>query len=324
MPRGHLPKAYLRLDPEIHRKHPDLGSYVALLCEAAHQDPRGRFRERKILENLFGRAKVNAFLKRGDLTKQKDGCLYVDGWDEWQEGDFTVAERMRNLRARKKLRVEHRQERAPIAVTPGVTVGVTLPSPDRIAPSEASGVQATRRRSPTGLPAREPARPPGDDREGFPGEAEAIRQELATELPLAAAATHIPADALLARASRTPSGSVITNPAGCGSVPWLRTTIDRMRGMRLSAEADQAEDAQARASPRPTAAARAREAAATAMIRSGLIGDGTLGGDDDGQRQGVVGGDGSAPRVLPGQGPERAHAVAAGPGVPAGSRPPDR
>jgi hypothetical protein len=46
---------------------------------------------------------------RGDIIPAEPGPgIYLDGWDEWQEGDFTVAERMRRMRARRKLRTVSR------------------------------------------------------------------------------------------------------------------------------------------------------------------------------------------------------------------------
>lgn len=311
--RGQLPKAYLRIDPNIHRKHPDVGAFVHLLCEAAAQEPRGRFRERVILERLFGRRRVAQFIERGDLVLWPDGTLYVDGWDEWQEGDHTVAERMRKLRAKRNRTV---------------TPAVTEPSPGSISPSEASGVrrQASGVNGSTdtgvgGQASGEPARPPADDqasaldRDGAPGEAEALRRELAEELRLAAVALRTPADVLLARHSRTPSGRSITNPASVASVPWLRATLDQLRGARLSAEGDAAEDARTRASPaRPTAAAQARRAGADALIAGGLRGDGSLVGE----------GHGDAGGMLLGSGPGPGDAGGAGRRLPPGPRRPDR
>ena len=43
-----------------------------------------------------------AFLvTEGDLRSMADGTIYVDGWDQWQEGDLSVADRMAALRNRK-------------------------------------------------------------------------------------------------------------------------------------------------------------------------------------------------------------------------------
>lgn len=108
------PKAYLRLDPDIDHKHPEmLAELIRLMCAANRQRPRGRFGNRSQVEALFGRALVRRFYLRGDLTDCADGSVYVDQWDEWQEGDVDVRDRMRRLRDR------HR------SVTQAVTRGVS-------------------------------------------------------------------------------------------------------------------------------------------------------------------------------------------------------
>jgi hypothetical protein len=48
-------------------------------------------------------------------------------------------------------------------------------------------------------------------------------------------------DVALARASKTPNGQVILNLEGCGSVPWLTTTRDRLLEMRMARKAEQPE-----------------------------------------------------------------------------------
>jgi len=94
-----LPKAYLRLDPDIDQKHPDHGwDFMRLLCSANRQRPRGRFASRLALESLFGRKLVAWFYDRGDICDLDDGRVLVVGWDNWQEGDLTVAERVRRTR----------------------------------------------------------------------------------------------------------------------------------------------------------------------------------------------------------------------------------
>lgn len=118
-------KAYIRIDPLIderkgHYTPAQLGAYVMVLCKSARQTPRGRFRSARALKNMVPSAyiKVLPFLyDEGDLTEQDDGTVYVDGWDEWQEGDLTVGERMKRMRNRKRN----------AAVTSAVTSTVTQP-----------------------------------------------------------------------------------------------------------------------------------------------------------------------------------------------------
>ena len=101
MSRDGMPRAYLRIDPNIDHTHPDLATFVRLLCAAARQPDRGRFRDRAQLTSLMGKARVHAMYARADVVDLEDGRVYVVGWDEWQEGDLTVAERMRRMRARR-------------------------------------------------------------------------------------------------------------------------------------------------------------------------------------------------------------------------------
>lgn len=123
--RGQLPKAYLRLDPNIDHKHPDnLDGFVRLLCAANRQVPRGRFRARAVIDSLFGKTATDRFYRRGDIRNATDGAVDVVGWEQWQEGDLSVAERMR----------KYRESR----VTDTVTEAVTVPSPDRIPASKDS------------------------------------------------------------------------------------------------------------------------------------------------------------------------------------------
>lgn len=122
--KGQLPKAYLRIDPNLDQTHADPGAFVRLLCVAARQPKRGRFKDRRVAEQALGRRLVAAFLAHRDLI-EKGGALEVDGWDIWQEGDMTVGERMRRYRNKH--------------VTPAFPVTPDLPSP----PSEALGSKAS-------------------------------------------------------------------------------------------------------------------------------------------------------------------------------------
>jgi hypothetical protein len=103
--RRQLPKAYLRMDPNIDQ-HADPEGLVLLICAANRQARRGRFVP-SIVERLLGRKRMLEFLRprpgkeKADLIEQPDGTLYLDGWDEWQEGDLTVGERQARIRERR-------------------------------------------------------------------------------------------------------------------------------------------------------------------------------------------------------------------------------
>ena len=97
--RGQLPKAYLRIDPNIDAKHPSPGDMIALMCAANRQPKRGVFKTPKLAEHVLGRSLYKRCVERGDLIQNGVG-VYVDGWEEWQEGDWTVGERMTRLRHR--------------------------------------------------------------------------------------------------------------------------------------------------------------------------------------------------------------------------------
>ena len=99
--RGQLPKAYLRIDPNLDSTHPSPGDMVALMCAANRQPKRGRFKTPELAERVLGRALYRRSVERGDLIRQRS-AVYVDGWDEWQEGDFTVGERMTRLRDKRR------------------------------------------------------------------------------------------------------------------------------------------------------------------------------------------------------------------------------
>lgn len=98
--RDGLPRAYLRMDPNLDQ-HPDPDGMMRLMCAAARQPIRGHFKFRSTIVDILGEPRVRAMIRRDDIVKTADGGWYLDGWDEWQEGDLTVAERMRRMRARR-------------------------------------------------------------------------------------------------------------------------------------------------------------------------------------------------------------------------------
>lgn len=112
-------RAYLRLSPSaFHDKavvdqYPPgaFAAFCAVLCLAEEQPERGRFRSERLLRlhldepmdgvRLGWGKWVPFLLSHGDLERCPNGSLYVSGWDEWQEGDVTVKERMARLRFKK-------------------------------------------------------------------------------------------------------------------------------------------------------------------------------------------------------------------------------
>lgn len=125
-----MSRAYLRLDPNAYeRKVIQQGyslqlyaAFMGVLCVAERQPTRGVFRDERLLRALLGPAGryVTDMIAKGDLIVRADGTLYVDGWEEWQEGDWKVGERVQRIRNRKRT--------AP-TVTPTVTP-VTEPTVD--------------------------------------------------------------------------------------------------------------------------------------------------------------------------------------------------
>jgi hypothetical protein len=120
-----MPRSYLRLDPHFYERkalrqgYPPgaVAALVGCLCLAETQPERGRFRDRRVLSVLLGPSArwIPFLVDHGDLIEQAAfPRLYVDGWDEWQEGDVTVRERMERMRNR------------PRGVTPAVTAPVTV------------------------------------------------------------------------------------------------------------------------------------------------------------------------------------------------------
>jgi hypothetical protein len=140
-------RAYIRLDPSFDERkydYPD-GPYAALIatfCLAEHQPERGRFRSLDYLARLLGKRGRHAsyLLEHGDLIKLPDGRCYLVGWDEWQEGDWKVGERVARIRNRKN-GTEQVTPDVTVHVTPPVTVDVTVPvTPARLSAGGSAGV----------------------------------------------------------------------------------------------------------------------------------------------------------------------------------------
>jgi len=124
-----MARVYMHLDPHVydrkvlgidHHGTPIKGwaayptdalvAFFGVLALAELQPERGRFRSERILRELMrgddGRGaryarQVPYLLVRGDLVLQPGGQLYVDGWDEWQEGNVTPPARFVNIARRR-------------------------------------------------------------------------------------------------------------------------------------------------------------------------------------------------------------------------------
>lgn len=128
-----LPRAYLRIDPNMD-SHPDQDAMLTLILFGNRCSERGRFRSLSTLEKILGKKRLKACLDRKDLIPISGGRFYVSGWDEWQEGDLTVGERMGRIRKRRSMDSQDLPEN-------DRNEAVTPPLPERItgrnSPSEA-------------------------------------------------------------------------------------------------------------------------------------------------------------------------------------------
>jgi hypothetical protein len=127
-------RAYLRLDPNFGDKkaaYPDgaFRAYIEVLCFAEQQHPRGVFRSRKLLAVLLDkRARWIPYLTaQGDIEEVPTGQIVVDGWTEWQEGDWKVHERIGRIRNKARSK---RTEQTVTSVTPKTVTDDTVATVD--------------------------------------------------------------------------------------------------------------------------------------------------------------------------------------------------
>ena len=126
-------RAYLRIDPNLADNkvgYPDgaFRAFIEVLCFAEQQHPRGVFRSRRLLAVLLDkRARwINYLLEQCDLVEMPTGQLVVEGWREWQEGDWKVHERVERIRNRQ------RRVRTPNTVTDDTDATVTDDTPGTV------------------------------------------------------------------------------------------------------------------------------------------------------------------------------------------------
>lgn len=145
-------RAYHRIDPlmderKSHYTPAQFGAFLKVQLVAGRQTMRGWFRSEAALRGALPGAyarHVDFLIEQGDL-RVSDSGVYVDGWNEWQEGDLTVSDRMAALRNRRRN----------ATVTGTVTSAVSEPSPTAIRSSVGSSVSVSSKASPTD---RTPAR----------------------------------------------------------------------------------------------------------------------------------------------------------------------
>lgn len=128
-------RAYHRVDPLMderkgHYTPAQLGAYLKVQLVAGRQTQRGRFRSMAVLRGILPgpyAKHIDFLIQEGDIVETPEGAVYLDGWDEWQEGDLTVRDRMTALRNRRRNR--------------GVTETVTPPSPTANGSSVGVGIE---------------------------------------------------------------------------------------------------------------------------------------------------------------------------------------
>lgn len=96
--------AYIKGPVDLLLTHEDAGEWFELQCVGALQPTRGRFASKAVLYKALGKGRARRCIRRGDVEALPDGRWEITDWDELQEGDRTVAERMRNWRKKRKAR----------------------------------------------------------------------------------------------------------------------------------------------------------------------------------------------------------------------------
>jgi hypothetical protein len=104
-----MTRAYHRVDPLMderkgHYTPAQLGAFIKVQLLAGRQSKRGHFRSVAALKSMLPSAyarHVDFLVAEGDLV-QNGTSIYIDGWQEWQEGDLTVRDRMAALRNRRR------------------------------------------------------------------------------------------------------------------------------------------------------------------------------------------------------------------------------
>jgi hypothetical protein len=179
-----MTRNYIRISPDLaDEKERDgyseaaIGAFVKLFCEAEKQSPRGIFKSLPILKAHLGRSArwVSFFLSQNDLCLLPDGRYSVVGWDEWQEGNWQVAERMKRVRESKTKRNAERNGDRHINKDEGkppVTVATVTP------PSRVEAVSGERLAKASDVTVRGDITPP------FPPHAPDAVKDPATELGL--------------------------------------------------------------------------------------------------------------------------------------------
>lgn len=103
-------RAYHRVDPLMderkgHYTPAQFGAFLKVQLVAGRQTKRGSFRSVAALKAMLPgpyAKHVDHLIAEGDLDLMADGTVYLDGWNEWQEGDLTVRDRMARLRNRQR------------------------------------------------------------------------------------------------------------------------------------------------------------------------------------------------------------------------------